>query len=109
MKISLIYNYSEGEQDMAEAHFSLSFMKNKKIFAQWLLDFPKECNDEAEEDDELWDLDKLKKLSFVSCCIYMEGDKSDLPEWYNKGNGRIWYHEGLHVKDYEAASKLRGW
>lgn len=92
MEISLIYNYSEGEQDLTgKIPFDKSILKNKAKFRKWLLEYPATCDGEDRDDDsEPYDIAKLSKLSFVSVCLYYD-TLDDVPKWYDETGGRFYF------------------
>lgn len=92
MRISLIYNYYEGEQDLTgKFDFDNSVLSSKKKFSDWLLELPtiSEYEDD-DENEEPFDAKKLDNLFFVSICLYVDKDEK-VPDWYDELNGRIYF------------------
>ena len=103
MEISLIYNYSEGESDMNDFDFDPKLLKSKKKFAEWLINLPTTFEEPEDEDEDPYDLSKLDKLTFVSCCINTKGESIELPKWYT---GRIYFTGKKMISLKEHQSKL---
>lgn len=84
MKIEFIYTYSDKPQEIASYPFVLPIIQDKQTLVKFAL-------------SDLSDEEK-KQLLKISSCVYFENEgEVELPEWYNKSNGKIWFENSVTI------------